>query len=298
MAAFLPLPDRTVLSIAGDDRLDFLQGLVSNDMRRVAPERAAFTAFLTPQGKFLHDFFVADGDARFLVDCDGERAADLIRRLKLYKLRSKVAIAADGGGLAVFVGFGEGAAEALGLDPADPGAARPIDGGAVFVDPRLGRLGVRALLPAADGAARLREAGLAPGSAEALDRLRLAAGVPDGRRDAELERSTLLEMNYDDLNAIAWDKGCYMGQELTARTRYRGLVKRRLMPVAVDGPLPEPGTPITANGREVGQIRSGLGDRALALMRLDALAGEEAEARGFAAGEATVRPERPDWARY
>ncbi len=298
MAAFLPLADRTVLSIAGEDRTTFLQGLVSNDMRLVSPTRAVFTALLTPQGKFLHDFFVVGRDDRFLIDCAADRVDDLLRRLKVFKLRSKVALAAEGDDVAVFAAIGDGAAEALGLDAGDPGAARALGAGLAFVDPRLGRLGARALLPAAGGADLLSGQGLAPAAPEALDRLRLDAGVPDGTRDAEVERSTLLEMNYDDLNAIAWDKGCYMGQELTARTRYRGLVKRRLMPVGVDGPLPPPGTRVTADGREVGEIRSGRDNRALALLRLDALNGAEAGQQTFAAGDAVIRPERPDWARY
>ncbi len=89
------------------------------------------------------------------------------------------------------------------------------------------------------------------------DRHRLALGLPDGSRDLEAEKTVLLEAGFDELNGVSWTKGCYMGQELTARTKYRGLVKRRLVPVTVAGSLPLPGTPVLRDGIEVGTMRSG-----------------------------------------
>ena len=91
------------------------------------------------------------------------------------------------------------------------------------------------------------------------DRHRLALGLPDGSRDLEAEKTVLLEAGFDELNGVSWSKGCYMGQELTARTKYRGLVKRRLLPVEIDGPLPPPGSPVLRDGAEVGSMRSGCG---------------------------------------
>ena len=102
----------------------------------------------------------------------------------------------------------------------------------------------------------------------------------------------LLEAGFDELNGVSWSKGCYMGQELTARTRYRGLVKRRLVPVAVEGILPAPGTPVLRDGQEVGSLRSGRGDAALALLRLDAL-----DATSLECGQARLVPRLPDWVR-
>ena len=89
------------------------------------------------------------------------------------------------------------------------------------------------------------------------DRHRLALGLPDGSRDLAAEQTVLLEAGFDELHGVSWTKGCYMGQELTARTKYRGLLKRRLVPVAVAGPLPPPGTPVLAEGAEMGEMRSG-----------------------------------------
>ena len=181
-------------------------------------------------------------------------------------------------------------AASVGLE-AVPGRAGPWGDGITLVDPRLAALGVRLLLPRPQAASVLAALGSTPATPADYDAHRLALGVPAGSRDIQVEKSTLLEAGFDELHGISWDKGCYMGQELTARTKYRGLVKRRLVPVRVDGPMPEPGTPILAGGKEVGEIRGGLADRAIALLRLEAL-----EAEGLTAAEARIAPERPDWA--
>ncbi|MBW8728950.1 MAG: folate-binding protein YgfZ [Inquilinus limosus] len=274
--------DRDVLRLTGEDRTAFLQGLVSNDMRKVAADRAVFAAFLTPQGKYLHDFHVvALGDA-WLIDCEAGRGADLFRRLRMYKLRSKVELAD------VTADWAVAAIPGVSLDlPNEPGAARPLADGVIHVDARTAALGARALLPKAAAGATLAGLGLTETGPEAWDRLRLTLGVPDGTRDLVPEKTVLLEANYDALNAIAWDKGCYMGQELTARTRYRGLLKKRLAPVLLDGPAPEPGTLILREGREAGEMRSSRDGIGLALLRLEAL---EGDAGPLLAGETPVRP--------
>ena len=127
--------------------------------------------------------------------------------------------------------------------------------------------------------------------AAAWDAHRLALGLPDGSRDMEAEKSLLLEAGFDELNGASWSKGCYMGQELTARTRYRGLVKRRLVPVTVEGALPAPGTPVFRGEAEVGTMRSGLGSQGMALLRLEAInAGAP-----LRCGGASLTPRLPAW---
>jgi folate-binding protein YgfZ len=133
-------------------------------------------------------------------------------------------------------------------------------------------------------------AGLAPGNADDYDRLRLSLGVPDGSRDLPVEKAILLENGFDELHGIDWQKGCYMGQELTARTKYRGLVRKRLLPVEIEGPLPAPGTPVMAGDKEAGEMRSGADGLGLALLRLEHL--ED----GLRCGESRLKPHRPAWA--
>lgn len=265
------LPDRGVLEVAGEYRVTFLQGLVSNDVAEAAPGRAVWAALLTPQGKWLADFFVFSdgGGERLLLDCERAQAPALAARLSRFRLRSRVLLRDASEAFAVHAGWG--------------GASMPEGVAAAAPDPRLAEAGWRALAPAP-----LPEADAAPAD---WDRHRLGLGLPDGSRDMAAEGSVLLEAGFDELRGVSWTKGCYMGQELTARTRYRGLLKRRLVPVSVDGPLPPRGTPVrSAGGAEVGEMRSGRDGLGMALLRLEALDGGT-----LRCGEATLAPRVPAW---
>jgi len=287
------LEDRGVLEVTGADRREFLQGLVSNDVAKATPDRALYAALLTAQGKYLHDFFiVALGDALYL-DGEAARLADLKRRLGLYKLRAKVSLAEASDRYAVAAAFGDGALDALGLPP-ERGAAVPFADGVGYVDPRLVELGARLLLPRGAGATPLTSRGFGMTDAAGYDRLRLSLGVPDGSRDLAVEKAILLESGFDELNGIDWQKGCYVGQELTARTKYRALIKKRLMPVTVHGPLPPPGTPVMSGDQEAGEMRSGRDGVGLALLRLEATS----DGKPLIAAGAKLTPRKPAWANF
>jgi hypothetical protein len=265
MAQLTRLPERGVIAAEGDDRVIFLQGLVSNDITAAKPNHAVWTALLTAQGKWQADFFVFSHADTLWLDCEAAQIPMLIERLMRYRLRMKVSMR-PAPELQVYVGWG-------GEPPAD---------GIVAPDPRLPDFAWRVLSPDP-----LTETA----TPADWDRYRLAAGLPDGSRDMEADRSVLLEAGFDELSGVSWSKGCYLGQELTARTKYRGLVKRRLVPVAVNGPLPAPGTPILRDGIDVGSMRSGLDGIGLASVRLDAIGGT------LHCGEATLVTAVPDWMR-
>ena len=255
------LPDRSVLEVSGPDRVSFLQGLVSNDVAEAAPGRAVWAALLTPQGKWLADFFILSDGERLLLDCEAAQAAMLAQKLTRFRLRAAVQVQPVP--LLVHAAW-DGTPDAALQAP----------------DPRLPGAGWRVLsaepLPAT-------------ASAGDWDAHRLALGLPDGSRDMEAEKTTLLEAGFDELQGVSWTKGCYMGQELTARTKYRGLLKRRLVPVQVDGPLPALGTSVLRGGVEVGTMRSGQGGRGIALLRLDALGD------ALTCGDAVLHPAPPGW---
>jgi tRNA-modifying protein YgfZ len=291
-AAFVLLPDRGVLAVSGPDRRPFLQGLVSNDVEKVGPTAARYAAFLTPQGKYLHDFMMIEVGESLWLDAEAARLGNLKKRLSIYRLRAKAELD-EKSDLAVAAVFGAGAAVTFGL-PSAPGAARPFGDGIIFVDPRLATLGVRAILLRETARALLTDAGLAEVDFGAYDRLRLSLGIPDGSRDLVLEKSILLESGFDELNGVDWEKGCYIGQELTARTKYRGLIKKRLMPVQIEGPAPSPGTIVTADGREVGEMRSSRDGMGLALLRIEPVIAD----KGLTAGEAAITPMKPDWMHF
>jgi folate-binding protein YgfZ len=261
---FATLPDRGLLEISGEDRVSFLQGLVSNDVALAAPDRQVWAALLTPQGKWLADFFLRATPDTLLLEGEAAQLPMLAQRLGRFRLRAKVALRVLEG-LHVVAGW-DGS-------PPPPGA---------LADPRLAEAGWRAVLPAPAG-----------GDPAAYDRHRLALGLPDGSRDLEPEKTVLLEAGFDELNGIGWTKGCYMGQELTARTRYRGLLKRRLVPLAFEGEAPPRGTAITRDGIEMGEMRSGQAGLGLAVLRLEALAPGAA----LRAGDLPVAVKIPAWMR-
>jgi len=284
------LPDRGHLRLGGAEAVPFLQNLVSNDVARAGPDRAVYATLLTPQGRFLFDFLVAGEGEALLLDAEAPRLADLQKRLTLYRLRSKVTIEKKDWVTGTL--WGEGAAAALGLG-GEAGSARAVEDAIVFVDPRLAALGLRVIGPEASVARLLSTAGEASDFA-AWDRHRLDLGVPDGSRDVPVEKGLLLEHNFEELNAIDFKKGCYIGQELTARTKYRGLVKKRLYKVTADGALPAPGTLVMRGEHEAGTMCSSADGAGLALLRLEDVATGEP----LKAGEAVLHPVKPDWASF
>ncbi len=238
---FVKLPARGLIQIEGADRHDFLQNLVSNDLGLLETRPALYACLLTPQGKFLHDFFVLAGNDVLLLDCEGgERAQDLYQRLLLYRLRAKVQISIEDDH-AVYAGTGEAPA-------------------AGYADPRHPDIGWRSFE---------KPGGLTAEAFETWDTHRITLGVPDGSRDMVPQKSTLIESGIDKLNGICFKKGCYVGQELTARMHYRGLAKKHLYTIEGDN-LPAPGEDIkTADGKLAGEMRSRSGTCGLALLKDD-----------------------------
>lgn len=282
------LSDRALIVVTGSERVSFLNGLLTNSLEPVARGETVYACLLTPQGKFLFDFFVrAEGD-RLLLDVDAARRADCLRRLALYKLRADVSLAAEDG-YKVLAGFGE-PAPAGGIafadprhpdlgwrcwwpvsQPLPPAIDAPLTPGATpWLDLALTAANAVAVLAGGDAPQTTAHSGATVPAVEAYHRHRIGLGVPDGSRDLEPDRSILLEFNLDTLNAIDFQKGCYIGQELTARTKYRAVLKRKVQPVRLTGPVPPPGTPILAGEKEAGELRSAVPGLGLALIRLDA----------------------------
>ncbi|GGF58492.1 glycine cleavage system protein T [Terasakiella brassicae] len=265
--SYCKLPNRAVLKIEGEDRLDFLQGLISNDINKVTATDGIYAAFLTPQGKFLCDFFIAQENDALLLDIDAEAMPAFKKKLMMYKLRANVAIADVSAQYDVFAAFGDKTTQS-----------------GVFADPRLEEAGYRAILPNGQDIENAE-----PVPFETYELMRIQLGLPDGGRDMTVEKSILLENGFDELHGVDWNKGCYMGQELTARTKYRALIRKRLFPVMIEGDLPAPGTEITSGDKVVGEIHSGIQNMALATLKLDALDDE------LSANGAKLTPKKPDW---
>ena len=289
--------NRGVLALSGEEVRSFLQGLISNDIDKVAPGRAIYAALLTPQGKCLFDFFVAEHDGRVLLDVESDRVTALAQRLTMYKLRAKVDIADVSADYGVAALLGSSLHDNLMIGELR-GAAGVLGDGIVFLDPRLAALGARTILPKTSVASTLQALGFEAGTDEDYRHARFAAGVPEGSAELGVDKSPLLELGFEELGGIDFDKGCFVGQELTARMKYRGLVRKRLVPVTFEGGEPEPGSVIKAGGRDIGDLRASNSEGGFAVLRLDKL--EESVKRGdpLLVGDVKVTPVKPAWVNY
>ncbi len=278
------LDDRGVILAEGADTENFLQGLVTNDIGRLGADNALYAALLTPQGKYLHDFFLLRLDQAIAIDCERARIGDLMRRLTMYRLRAKVSLEDASDRYAVIAIFGDGTPR--------------LETASVYADPRLDALGWRAIMPRNDVDVELANANMTRGEAVDYEQLRLGLGVPDGSRDILVEKSFLLEANFEELNGVDFDKGCYVGQENTTRQKRRGVVRKRLMRVDIDGAPPPPDTEITLADRPAGTMRSSGCGTGIALLRLEHVARAEASGEPLRAGDARLTPVKAVWARY
>ena len=273
-----PLPHRAILEVQGEDRATFLQGLITNDIQKMTPFHSIYTLLLTAKGRFLYDLFITERDGVYLIDAEADRLGDLLKKLSLYKLRSQVTLSLRPD-LPVFALWGEGVGATLDLQ-LERGATRDC----IFIDPRLVEMGARAI-----GVSEI--AGCQTTSLEAYHQYRLQLGVPEGGQDLIPEKTIPLEAGLDELGAISWTKGCYLGQELTARTKHIGLVRKRVFPVTLEGAPPPKGAEILKNGDIVGDMLTHSGPYGLARLRLEALE----TAGDFTCADSLLIPHRPFW---
>jgi folate-binding protein YgfZ len=278
------LADRTVIKVIGDDARKFLHGLVTADMLALTPGTARFCALLTPQGKIIADFFVAEAPPAdgggFFLDVPRALGATLFDKLNLYKLRAKVLV--------------EDLAEILGvLAVWDGTPAAEYD--LSYADPRLPALGARSMIPPHRTADAAREIGASLVAAEDYEAHRIALGVPRGGVDFAYGDAFPHEADMDQLGGVDFAKGCYVGQEVVSRIEHRGIARTRAVPISYDGGAPENGVAIAAGERQVGTMGSAARGRGIALLRLDRVA-EATEP--LTAGGVPIHLVKPDWARF
>ena len=253
MTDFLPLAGRRIIAVAGPDADDFLQGLVSQKVSRDGP---AFAALLTPQGKILFDFLLIPaapefGEDGYLIDVAADAAADLHKRLRLYKLRAKVALTVR---------------EDLSVAVA-PGMTDPSPQPGAFLDPRLAALGARMIVKAPAPDQPIHDADYA--------RFRRGLGAPECVADFPADSHFLMDVNYDALHGVDYQKGCFVGQEVASRMKRKGEIRKRTYRLEAAGAI-APGAEIKAETdageSTVGTVLAVDGSIGLALVRVDRLA--------------------------
>jgi folate-binding protein YgfZ len=297
MTSYAILDDREILAISGPDARSFLQAIISNDASKITPAVSIYAALLTPQGKFLHDFIISQHEDLFLLDTEKRRVSDLVKRLNIFRLGSNVTIGTKPEELLVAALWNK---NGLPISRGNPklGDTEKMSSCSVILDPRLAALGYRIIGTPSDIKAFWSNKLSATPTKSDYDIHRLEMGVPDGSRDIQVNKSFLLESNFEELNGVAFDKGCYIGQENTARQKHRGTIRRRLIKVYISGPPPNEDEIITWENGEIGQIRSVKNTCGMAIVRLDRWAEAKAQNAEFHAGLATVVPVIPEWMAY
>tara|TARA_R110002095_G_scaffold85307_1_gene74264 strand:+ start:1968 stop:2726 length:759 start_codon:yes stop_codon:yes gene_type:complete len=238
---FTNLKGRACIKISGIERQTFLQGLITNDLELLKQQDCVYACLLTPQGKFLFDFFITQDQDTLCLDCEsGQRASDLLKLLTMYKLRAQA-----------------------GLTLEDNITVYAIIGAEIgHKDPRHPTMGYRSFTPPKD---------IAEQPFEDWDSIRISLTIPDGSRDLIIGKSTMDEARMDKIHGISYEKGCYVGQELTARMHYRGLGKKHLYTVTAQQleleAFPAPQTALVHNDITIGDMRSSCGDLGIALLK-------------------------------
>jgi folate-binding protein YgfZ len=275
------LPRRGVVSVSGPEAEKFLDGIVTSDLAGIPIGHAGYGGLLTPQGKILFDFIVHRVGERFLFDLPRSAVADFVKRLGFYKLRAEVEI---------------GDLSETHRVAAAWGSQHPPSVDALIVaDPRLKSLGFRMIV--AD-ARPIAANGYEFADERAYDAHRIALGIPEGDIDFAYGEAFPHDVDMDQLAGVAFDKGCYIGQEVVSRTEHRGTARRRIVQVLSASPMPPTGAEIVADGKPVGSIASSSDHAGLALVRLDRVkdaidAGVPLLVRGVPV-EITI----PDWASF
>lgn len=282
------LEDRGVVSVTGVDAEKLLGGLITNDIALSARQPALFAALLAPQGKILFDFLVVKTPDGFLLDTVRGKAAELVKRLSLYKLRAEVTIRDVSEDFKVAAVWGEGALPSFEV-PA---------GSYVYPDPRLPALGARMLADARSADAALAASGASRVPEAAYHAHRIALGVPEGGRDYAWGDIFPHEALLDQLHGVSFSKGCYVGQEVVSRMQHRTTVRKRIVPVTAAQDLPDGPLPVLAGAAEIGRLGSVAGARGLALLRLDRVAEARRDGVALTVGGVVLSVELPRFATF
>lgn len=288
---YVILEDRALLALFGADVRSFLQGIITQDVETLSPSRSVYSALLSAQGKFLCDFFLIQQPDAIWLECSKAHVAKLYRLLHLYKLRSDVHITEKTDAFHIAAAMGNTDQLAL---PQTAGRTERFHEDAItaYIDPRHPALGARVIAAADEGQTWLIQRGFDHATQSDYEQHRILLGIP-GDSDNIVEKTLLLENGFEELHGVQFNKGCYIGQEVTARTKHRASLHKLLHIVESEHPLTA-GSTITLGEREVGDIRSVQDRVGLALIRNEAVAKATAETPLMANGHA-LEARLPEW---
>ena len=247
------LEDRAILYLSGEDTKEFLQNLISNDIKKVSETNTCFTSLLSPQGKFLYEFFIIKHKLGYLIDCDKTQADGLYKQLNIYKLRSKVEIlnlsnefVVAAFSLEKFLTFNEA--------KDNPGFTLKYREDPIFLDPRNKRLGARLIINLEKFYLSLKKLDLHDANLDDYYSFSHKLGIVPKDLNKLQNKLFGIECNYEELNGIDFKKGCYVGQENTARIKLKNKLSKRLLPIQLISGRLTKDAPIYANDIEIGKV--------------------------------------------
>jgi len=288
------LNDRSILFINGDDAKDFLQNIISNNINKVTDDSSCFTSLLTPQGKFLYEFFIIKHKSGFLIDCEKSQINGLYKQLKLYQLRSKVEILNLSNEFVIAAFSHE---KFLTFDGArdNPGFTFKFREDQIFLDPRCKELGARLVINLEKLYLSLKKLDLHDADLKEYYTLSHRLGIVPKDLNKLQNKLFGIECNYEEINGIDFKKGCYVGQENTARIKLKNKLSKRLLPInLINGKLYE-GDSIFNKNVEIGKVLID-NDYPFALVKyLDKNFEENVELK---TKEASISIKKPDWINY
>ena len=285
------LDDRAILYINGEDAKEFLQNLISNDINKVSDVNSCFSSLLTPQGKFLYEFIIIKHKSGYLLDCEKPQAEELFKQLSLYKLRSKVEILNLSNEFVVAAFSHE---KFLTFDEAkdQPGYTIKYREDPIFLDPRNKNLGARLIINLEKLYLSLKKLDLHDANLKEYYSLSHSLGIVPKDLNKLKDKLFGIECNFEELNGIDFKKGCYVGQENTARIKLKNKLSKRLFPInVINGKLHE-GESIYNNEIEIGKVLID-SDYPFALIKY--LNENFDEKANFKTKEASINVNKPDW---
>lgn len=277
--------NKSILKISGSDRFNFLQGMVSNDLEILEKTDSIYCAFLTPQGKFLYDFYIINHKNFFYLECLKKKEDEIIKKFQLYKLRAEVSFNKMQDMVSILINHN--LREKL--------EKNKIEYLIHFSDPRNKNFFLKVFGQRSATNFLQKNLGLSQIDQNDFEKIRISNSIPEAEKDIVVGKTLLLEVRFDKLNGVSWDKGCYIGQEVTAITNYRAKLKKQIYGVKIEGKISS--NEITYNGKNVGILTSHMDDFGIAILNIKETENCINHKHSLKSNEALLTPFKPKWSK-
>tara|TARA_B100000029_G_scaffold516038_1_gene626339 strand:+ start:892 stop:1761 length:870 start_codon:yes stop_codon:yes gene_type:complete len=279
---FFKCAENNLIKINGIDKFNFIQGIISNDINILKKKTSIFSSMLTPQGKFLYDFFITNFNDQLYLECNSKNTSEILQKLNLYKLRSNVEFQVDKDLTIILTN------ENNSLKIKKISKNKSLD----FFDPRFTNFFKRIYLKNKNFSEINENEDFQEINKKKYNEIRIENCIPDFMLDSFKNKSLLMEMRFDELNGISWEKGCFMGQEITARMKYRNIIKKKLISISIDFNS-KLGAEIICNQKIIGSLLSHTNRYGIGYINTDFLIKENKDK--IICGDSVIKVSSPWW---